>query len=351
MFGKTPHHPRVLAGAASLFLIAGPSVAVAEDIELEEEEAAYIFGSPGELTIDAGDGSALLLIPETTLEFNDWSEFGLFMQTHFNANVEEIAGVAVPDIELSVGIIGTPFAWDSATNAVIEVDSPIIEFLGGPTGEIKIEGETYCINTARCSGAIPLGAPALQPASAAQAAVATSGTAAPPASGLALTPTFTIAGESNHYSAYIFSATGVFGYLRDFSSTTTQVEGGYKRWFLSVERGERRCISFLGRILYCGYLPRIVSARRGHNELKATVSTIKSNPTCDHRISSRTEFDSDVPKVTAAFISIVDDTRRDPSIDADGIRGAHYGFDPDTGLSDDALSEWGNADWSFPLCN
>ncbi len=341
----------MLAGAASLLLIAGPAVALAEDIELEEGEAAYIFGSPGELTIDAGDGNAVLLIPETMLEFSDWSEFGLFMQTQFNAYVMEIAGVAVPDIELSVATIGTPFAWHSASNSAIEVDSPIIEFLGGPTGEIKIEGETYCINTSRCSGAIPPGVPGLQTASAAPAVVATLGAAPAPVSALAAAPTFTVAGESNHYPAFIYSPTGVFGYLRHFSSTTTQIEGGYKRWVLSMEKGERRCISFMGRTLYCGYLPKIVSGRRGHNELSATVATIKSKPLCDHKISSRSESAPDVLKVTAAFIAIADESRRDPSIDADGIRGAHYGFDPDSGLSDDVLSQWGNADWSFPLCN
>jgi len=121
------------------------------DEYVEDGLSEFIFGAPGELTVDASHGKSAFPVPESTLAFSSDDAFIQFMVGTFNARPEwdEEAGRWIPVVETTT--FGIPYTSDSSGTGLVEVMSPVYTFLGGPDGYFLIGGKAYCTDPTRCS--------------------------------------------------------------------------------------------------------------------------------------------------------------------------------------------------------
>lgn len=110
----------------------------------------FVFGEPGELTVDAGHGNAAFPVPTKTLVFEGLTDFVDFMVSTFNATSSVNAETGDVSYTLNVTTLGIPYASDPTGTKLVQVDHPVSTFLGGPEGFYVVAGKVYCTDPARC---------------------------------------------------------------------------------------------------------------------------------------------------------------------------------------------------------
>lgn len=340
--------------------LAAPRVAFGEEEkpaeppdEYEEVEVGpveFVFGEPGQLTIDASDGKSAFPTLLESLHFDDWKQFGLFLEEYFNAKVTIHDEVTPPEVELDYVVLGTPLVADPETDTLYEVEDPIAEFVGGPDGWIYVHGEPYCFNQRLC------GDPEGMPEEGRQAAAAQR-SAAIQALGLRPLPwpvfgPFRIEGTSGRTAHLYVPWFWPWSLHWHYWSKTTQVSGGYQIWLVSGSILRRPICTFLPRsgVPICYSEPFFIIRRVGKNVLYAEMRAVDYDPywRCQWERFAAVASATNVRSVTAGRVywGYRDFWYLRPG----GILGKHFGWDPVTLESDDDISSWGAADWSIPSC-
>jgi hypothetical protein len=127
-----------------------PLAASADELEFVIEEAEFIFGEPGHLTIDASvDGRLQITIPDEPLKFETRSDFVDFMVQNFNAEVAPDEDGKPYWYTLHQTVYGDPLYFDGAEWN--EANDPVALMVGGREGYVGIEGQLVCVNPSLCN--------------------------------------------------------------------------------------------------------------------------------------------------------------------------------------------------------
>lgn len=340
----------IYVGHASSALAASgeePPAVPEEGVEVEEGPVEFLFGEPGQLTIDASEGKAVLPTLIEPLEFKDWRQFGSFLEEVFNARVEHGDAERPPLVDLTYTVIGAPLYVDPETETVYQVEDPIAEFIGGPDGWIYVNGAPYCFNLRLCGEEA-----GYEPGAAGRRASLQS--LSPlytprPGLRLLLPPIFgplQIAGESGVSQVLFDPGSGVLPVYWNYWSRTDQIAGGYMRRFERVIEWVRVCRE-IGSIhtVVCLREPRVVFRAVGENELSAVMLAVNYDyyRRCfrDHHYAFA--FARNVTSVTAGRVFF-------PFNSPNGIIGRHTGWDSFWRTFDDDVSHWGTGSIPAPSC-
>lgn len=309
-----------------------------EGVEIVEGPVEFLFGEPGQLTIDASEGKAVLPTLIEPLKFKDWRQFGSFLKEVFNARVEHGDAERPPLVDLRYTVIGAPLYVDPETETVYQVDDPIAEFIGGPDGWIYVNGAPYCFNLRLCgeeAGYEP-------EAAGGRASLQSLSPLYTPRPGLRplLPPIFgslQIAGESG-VSEFLFDPGNVLMPVHwHYWSRTDQIAGGYMRRLEGVLEWVRVCRE-MGDIntVVCVGEPRLVFRVVGENVLTATMRAVDYDyeRRCFRERAYEVESAPNVTSVTAGHIFIYLDS-------PNGIIGKHTGWDSYWGTFEEDVSYWG----------
>lgn len=319
-----------------------------EGVEVEEGPVEFLFGEPGQLTIDASEGKAVLPTLIEPLKFEDWKQFGMFLEEVFNARVEHGDAERPPLVDLTYTVIGAPLYVDRETETVYEVEDPIAEFIGGPDGWIYVKEAPYCFNLRLCgeeAGYEP-------EAAGGRASLQSLSSPYTPRLGLRplLPPIFgplQIAGKSGVSQVLFDPGAGVSPVYYHYWSRTDQIAGGYMRRLERVLEWVRVCRE-MGDIntVICFDEPRLVFRVVGENELSAEMRAVEYDyyRGCRRDRGYQFAFARNVTSVTAGRFFF-------PYYPPNGIIGKHTGWDSYWGTFDQDVSYWGTGSIPARSCN
>lgn len=136
------------AGESSAQSFSSPGLAAAY---YPDEMTKFVFGEPGELTVDASHGVSAFPVPTKTLVFESDAAYLEFMAGAFNAKVGYDPETGMPTLDLQVVTLGIPYASDDTGTKLIPVENnPVDTFMGGPEGYFLVGDRVVCTDRARC---------------------------------------------------------------------------------------------------------------------------------------------------------------------------------------------------------
>jgi hypothetical protein len=136
---------RLLRGGVVVALFAlNATVASAEEPQVAlAKPTQFIFGSPGELTVDASNSKVLFPMPTVPREFQDWEDFANFVQQELNGEIIRDASGNASGLSLRFAMLGEPKYYHSESGQVRAILDPIVAYLFGVNGRFVVKGDCY----------------------------------------------------------------------------------------------------------------------------------------------------------------------------------------------------------------